>query len=58
MPDSVKGLLEIYEDIVQFLLMLDIFFKAASKVKELFCCSVVLPPALDAACFPAIISSA
>ena len=37
MPYSVKGFFEINEDMVQILLMLEVFFTQDSKVKDLFC---------------------
>ena len=37
MPYSVKGFVEISEDMVQILLMLEIHFTQDSKVDDLFC---------------------
>ena len=37
MPYSVKGFFEINEDMVQILLMLEVFFSQNSKVEDLFC---------------------
>ena len=37
MPYSVKGCLEIIEDMVQILLMLEVLFTQDSKVGDLFC---------------------
>ena len=37
MPYSVKGFFEIYEDMVQILMMLEVFFTQDSKVERLFC---------------------
>ena len=36
MPYLIKGLLEIYEDIIQALLMLKVFLAKDSKVENLF----------------------
>ena len=55
MPYSVKGFFEINEDMVQILLMLEVFFVQDSKFKI---CSLVLLPALNPVCSSAIISSA
>ena len=55
MPYSVKGFFEINEDMVQILLMLEVLFKQDSKVEDLLCGAV---PALNPACYSAIISSA
>ena len=55
MPYSVKGFFEINEDMVQILLMLEVFFSQNSKLKI---CSVVLLLTLNTTCFSAIISSA
>ena len=57
----VKCFFEIYEDMVQILLILKVLFKQNSEVEVLFClkiCSVVLLPALNPTCSSAIISSA
>ena len=53
MPYPVKGLLEVYEDKVEILLMLQVFLAEDPKI-----CSVVLLPALKPACSSAVISSA
>ena len=37
MPNPVKGLLEVYEDMIEVLLVLEIFFTKDSKVEDLFC---------------------
>ena len=37
MPYPVKGFFEINEDMVQILLMLEVFFTQDSKVEDLFC---------------------
>ena len=37
MPYSVKGFFEVSEDMVQFLLMLEVLFIQDSKVEDLFC---------------------
>ena len=55
MPYSVKGFFEIDEDMVQILLVLEIF---SHRILRLKICSVVLLPALNPACSSAIISSA
>ena len=55
MPYSVKGFFEINEDMVQILLMLEVLFKQASKVEDLFCGA---SSGLNPACSSAIISSA
>ena len=39
MPYSVKGFFETNEDMVQILLMLEVFFTQDSKVEDLFCCA-------------------
>ena len=49
-----QRLFEINEDMIQILLMLAVLFLQDSKVEG---CSVVLLPALNPACFSAIISS-
>ena len=54
MPNPVEGLLEVYEDMVEVLLVLEIFLTEDSKIKI---CSVVLPPALKSACSSAMIFS-
>ena len=55
MPYPDEGFLEVSEDMVQILLMLEVFFTQDSEIKD---CSVVLLPALSPACFSAIISLA
>ena len=55
MPYSVKGLLEVYEDMVEILLMLQVFL---TEDLEMNICSQVLLSALKSACSSAIISSA
>ena len=37
MPNNVKGLLEVYEDMAEDLLVLEIFLTAESKVEDLLC---------------------
>ena len=37
MPNSVDGLLEVYEDMVEVLLVLEIFLMEDSKVEDLVC---------------------
>ena len=37
MPNPVKGLLEVYEDMVEFLLVLEIFLTEDSQVENLLC---------------------
>ena len=37
MPNPVKGLLEVYEDMVESLLVLEIFLAEDSKVEDLIC---------------------
>ena len=54
MPYSVKGFFEINEDMVQILLMLEVF---SHRILRLKICSVVHLPALNPACSSAIISS-
>ena len=44
MPYPVKGLLEVYEDMVEILLMLQVFL---AEDPEINICSVVLLPALN-----------
>ena len=56
-PYSVKGLLEVYEDMVEILLILQVFLTEDPEIEYLFCgapsglniCSVVLLPALKPA---------
>ena len=55
MPYSVKGFFEIDEDMVQILLVLEVLSHRFLRLKV---CSVVLLPALNAACSSTIISSA
>ena len=55
MPNSVEGLLEVYEDMVEVLLVLEIIFTEDHRLKI---CSVVHLPALKPACSPAMIFSA
>ena len=38
MPYSVKGFLEMNEDMVQIMLMLGVLFTQDAKVEDLFCC--------------------
>ena len=37
MPNSVKGLLEVYEDMVEVLLVMEIFLTEDSHVEDLLC---------------------
>ena len=37
MPNPVEGLLEVYENIVEVLLVLEVFLTEDSKVKDLLC---------------------
>ena len=53
MPNPVEGLLEVYEDMVEVLLVLEIFLTEDSWI-----CSVVLLPSLKPACSSAMIFSA
>ena len=55
MPNPVKGLPEVYEDVVEVLLVLEIF---SQRMRRLKICSVVLFPALKSACSLAMIFSA
>ena len=55
MPNPVEGLLEVYEDMAEVLLVLEIFL---IRVLRLKICSVVFLPALKPACSSAIIFSA
>ena len=55
MPNPVEGLLEVYEDMAEVLLVLEIFLK---RMRRLKICSVVLLPALKPACSSAMIISA
>ena len=47
MPNPVVGLLEVYEDMAEVLLVLEIFLQ---RMRGLKICSVVLLPALKPAC--------
>ena len=38
MPNPVEGLLEVYEDMVEVLLVLKIFLTEDSQVEDLLCC--------------------
>ena len=51
MPNPVEGLLEVYENIVEVLLVLEVFLTEDSKVKDLLC------GALKPACSSAVIFS-
>ena len=55
MPYLIKGLLEIYEDMIQSLLMLKVFLAKDSKVEDLF---TGAPLRRKPACSSAMISSA
>ena len=55
MPYSVKGFLEIDEDMVQILLVLEVLFTQDSEVEDLFCGASF---GSESACSSAIISSA
>ena len=55
MPYPVKGLLEVYEDMVEILLMLQVFLAEDPEIEYLFCGA---PSALKPACSSAMISSA
>ena len=55
MQNPVEGLLEVYEDMVEVLLVLEIF---SQRMRRLKICSVVLLPALKPACSSAMIFSA
>ena len=55
MPNPVEGLLEVYEDMVEVLLVLEIFLTEDLKVENLLC---GLLPALKPACSSAMIFSA
>ena len=55
MPNPVEGLLEVYEDMVEILLVLKIFSQRLCRMKI---CSVVLLPALKPACSSTMIFSA
>ena len=54
MPNPVEGLLEVSEDMVDVLLMLEIFLTEDSRLKI---CSVVLQPTLKPAYSSAMISA-
>ena len=54
MPYPVKGLLEVYEDIIENLLMLQVFL---TEDPEIDICSVVLLTAPKPACSSAVLSS-
>ena len=54
MPYSVKGFLEINEDMVQILLMLEVLFTQDSKVEDLFC---GVPSSSEPSLSSAVISS-
>ena len=56
MSNPVEGLLEVYEDIVEVLLVLDISF--SQGIRRLMIYPVVLLPALKPACSSAMIFSA
>ena len=62
MPNPVEGLLEVRVDLVEVLLVLEMFFTKDSQVEDLLCgaspCSVALLPALKPACSSAMIFSA
>ena len=58
MPNPVKGLLEVFEDMVEVSLMLEIFFTEDLYKCRLKICSVVLLPALRPACSSAMTFSA
>ena len=55
MPNPVEGLLEVYKDMVEVLLVLEIFLKRICRLKI---CSVVLLLALKPACSSAMTFSA
>ena len=55
MPYPVKGLLEVYEDMVEILMMLQVFLAEDPEIEYLFCGA---PSALKPACSSAMISSA
>ena len=58
MPNPVEGLLEVYEDMVEILQVLEIYF--SQRICRFKICSVVLLPALilKSACSSAMISFA
>ena len=55
MPYPVKGLLEVYEDMVEILLMLQVFLAEDPEIEYLFCGA---PSGSETACSSAMISSA
>ena len=55
MPNPVEGLLEVYEDMVEVLMVLEIF---SHRMRRLKICSVVRLPALKPAFSSAMIFSA
>ena len=55
MPNPVEGLLEVYEDMVEVLLVLEIFLQ---RIRRFKICSVVLLPALKPAYSSVMIFSA
>ena len=55
MQNPVEGLLEVYEDMVEVLLLLEIY---SQRIHRLKICSVVPLPALKPACSSAMIFSA
>ena len=55
MPYPVKGLLEVYEDMVEILLMLQVFLAEDPEIEYLFCGA---SSALKSACCSAMIFSA
>ena len=57
MPNPIEGLLEVYEDMVEVLLVLEIFL-ISQRICRLKSCSVVLLPALKPVCSSAMIVSA
>ena len=59
MPYPVKGLLEVYEDMVEILLMLQVFLAEDSEIEYLFCGAPSgSENCLKLACSSAMISSA
>ena len=55
MPYPAKGFLEVYEDMVEILLMLQVFLAEDPEIEYLLC---GVPSSLKPACSSAIISSA
>ena len=55
MPNPVESLLEVYEDMVEILLVLEIFLTEDSEVEDLFCGA---PSCSEASCSSTIIFSA